>query len=292
MPDFYELCNTWESNPNRGHKINDSYRPVDLFPSVSSEGGHACPSDTYHSQPDERTSNATSQFLQRTQIGMSGKRKARPRRGRTVSRSSAITPPGSCVMAQAYSSTTGSAEAPPRKSGRHGPLSRETNANAQHNRMGHLTCYNCKARKVTVSQSQYLINCLSVPQWFKPFIFTDIESTPNLCLMEAYMPDCNIRVQRIDEAGEFTLQLSSCQTLWEKDIFKQSATCSMEQFITGLSAYHDIKFSDYLSMRQCDWDKPMEAFLQLDAMSSGVKCYLTWKSGNVGMLSLGKGPDK
>ncbi|KAG6017942.1 hypothetical protein E4U54_000015 [Claviceps lovelessii] len=97
--------------------------------------------------------------------------------------------------------------------------------------------------------------------------------------MEAYMPECNIRVQRIDEAGEFTLQLSSCQTLWEKDIFKQSATCSMEQFITGLSAYHDIKFGDYLSMRQCDWDKPMEAFLQLDAMSSGVKCYLTWKSG-------------
>ncbi|KAG5923285.1 hypothetical protein E4U42_005004 [Claviceps africana] len=140
--------------------------------------------------------------------------------------------------------------------------------------MGHLTCYNCKARKVT-----YLVNCLVVPQWFKPFIFTNVDSASNLRLMEAYMRDCDIRVQRVDETVEFILRLSSCHTLWQKDIFKHKTACSMEEFVTGLSMYHDIDFNNYIDMRQCDWDKPMEAFLQMDAMSGGVKCYLTWKSG-------------
>ncbi|KAG5983493.1 hypothetical protein E4U55_008015 [Claviceps digitariae] len=274
IPDFYGLCNTWSSSLDGGDHSNALYRPMGVFPPVAFEGGYTCPSDIYHSQTDARYSNATSQLLQRTQSVMSEKDKARPRRCRRTSRSSAITSPGPSVIPQAQSSTAESGENPIRRSGRHGPLSRETNANAQQNRMGYLTCYNCKARKVT-----YLINCLAVPQWFKPFILTDVDPTPNLCLMEAYMRDCNIRIQRVDDSGEFSLRLSAIHKLWQKDIFKQSATCSMQQFVTGLSTYYDVKCSDYLDMRQCDWDKPMEVFLQLDAMSSGVNCYLTWKSG-------------
>ena len=155
IPESYALCNTWGSSPGRGVHLNALYKSMGFFPPISSEGGYTCLSDTYHSQTDVRSSYATSQLLQLTQLTqsvMGNKVKARPRRWRRASRSSGITSPGSSVMPQAPTSTAASAENPIRRSGRHGPLSPESNANAQHNRMGCLTCYNCKARKVTVSQ--------------------------------------------------------------------------------------------------------------------------------------------
>ncbi|KAG6010799.1 hypothetical protein E4U21_004187 [Claviceps maximensis] len=273
IPGFFELFNTWPFDAGGDH-LNALYGPMEIFSPVSLEGGYTCFNHNYHSQIDVGSSNATSQLLQRTRSVMSDEGNARSRHRRSASRSSASASSASSGIAQAHVLTAESAENLPRRTGRQGPLSRETNANAQQNRMEYLTCYNCKAKKVT-----YLVNCHAVPQWFKPFIFMEIDSTSNMCLMEAYMRDFNIRVQCIDETGEFTLRLSSCHELWQQYIFKQSTTCSMVQFVTGLSFYYELKYSDYLDVGQCDWAKPMEAFLQLDSMSNDVKCYLTGESG-------------